>query len=275
MIVITDKKDLLVAIDELKRSEKKITLIPTMGNLHEGHKTLIKYAPRDTFKVATIYVNPLQFNDRDDYTNYPRSIERDINLCKELNIDLVYAPELDITTEIDIENKIDLPKFTSYLCGATRKNHFQGVYTIVKYLFSIIKPDYACFGKKDYQQLVLIKFIVSTFFQNLKIIEVDTVRLNNIALSSRLSRLDEKTIRDAQIMFKSLIKIREQLLKGDKFSEIKDSYVDEIEKLNFNVEYLEHRNNDTLEIADNHLSNSSIFIACNVKNVRLIDNIQI
>ena len=85
-------------------------------------------------------------------------------------------------------------------------------------MFSIIKPDYACFGKKDYQQLVLIKFIVSTFFQNLKIIEVDTVRVNNIALSSRLSRLDEKTIRDAQIIFKSLLKIREQLLKGDKFS---------------------------------------------------------
>ena len=81
-----------------------------MGNLHEGHKTLIKYAPKDTFKVATIYVNPLQFNDRDDYTNYPRSIERDINLCKELNIDLVYAPELDITTEIDIENRDRLTK---------------------------------------------------------------------------------------------------------------------------------------------------------------------
>ena len=275
MIVITDKKDLLVAIDELKRSEKKITLIPTMGNLHEGHKALIKYAPRDTFKVVTIYVNPLQFNDRDDYTNYPRSTEQDINLCKESNIDLVYAPELDITTEIDIENRIDLPKFSGYLCGASRKGHFQGVYTIVKYLFSLTTPDYACFGKKDFQQLVLIKYIASTYFQSLKIIEVDTVRVNNIALSSRLSRLDEKTICDAQIMFKSLLKIREQLIKGDKFSEIKDSYIDKIEKLDFNVEYLEHRNNDTLEIAENHLTNTSIFIACNVKNVRLIDNIQI
>ena len=275
MIVIRDKKDLLVAIDELKRSEKKITLIPTMGNLHEGHKTLIKYAPRDTFKVATIYVNPLQFNDRDDYTNYPRSTQRDIKLCKELNIDLVYAPDLDITTEIDIENRIDLPKFSGYLCGAKRKGHFQGVYTIVKYLFSVIKPDYACFGKKDFQQLVLIKYIASTYFQSLKIIEVDTVRVNNIALSSRLSRLDEKTICDGQIIFKSLLKIREQLLKGDKFSEIKDLYIDKIEKLDFNVEYLEHRNNDTLEIAENHLNNTSIFIACSIKNVRLIDNIQI
>ena len=161
------------------------------------------------------------------------------------------------------------------MCGATRKGHFQGVYTIVKHLFSIIKPDYACFGKKDFQQLVLIKYIASTYFQSQKIIEVDTVRVNNIALSSRLSRLDEKTICDGQIIFKSLLKIREQLLKGDKFSEIKDSYIDEIEKLDFNVEYLEHRNNDTLEIAENHLSNTSIFIACNVKNVRLIDNIQI
>ena len=275
MIVTKDKKDLLRAIDELKRSEKKITLIPTMGNLHEGHKTLIKNAPRDTFKVATIYVNPLQFNDKNDYTNYPRSEERDIKLCKDFKIDLVYAPGQDITTEIDIENRIDLPKFSGYLCGATRKGHFQGVYTIVKYLFSIIKPDYACFGKKDFQQLVLIKYIASTFFQSLKIIEVDTVRVNNVALSSRLSRLDEKTICDAQIMFKSLLKIREKLLKGSKFSQIKDSYIDKIEKLDLNVEYLEHRNNDTLEIADNHLSNSSIFIACNVKNVRLIDNIQI
>ena len=275
MIVIKDKKELLVAIDKLKRTGKKITLIPTMGNLHDGHKTLIEHAIKNTFKVATIYVNPLQFNDRDDYTNYPRSIGCDINSCKELNVDLVYAPEVDITTEIDIEDRVDLPKFSGYLCGSTRKNHFKGVYAIVKYLFSIIRPDYACFGKKDYQQLILIKYIASTYFQNLKIIEVDTVRINNIALSSRLSRLDEKTICDAQIIFKSLLKIREQLLKGDKFSEIKNSYIDEIEKLKFNVEYLEHRNNDTLEMAENHLSNSSIFIACNIKNVRLIDNIQI
>ena len=98
-----------------------------------------------------------------------------------------------------------------------KKESLSGVYTIVKYLFSIIKPDYACFGKKDFQQLVLIKFIASTFFQNLKIIEVDTVRVNNIALSSRLSRLDEKTINDAQIMFKNLIKIENSYLKGDKF----------------------------------------------------------
>ena len=246
-----------------------------MGNLHEGHLGLFNKAPKDTLKVASIYVNPLQFNDDNDYIHYPRSLDNDLDKCKECGIDLVYTPHSSLTQEIHPEKNVDLPKFTRYLCGVSRKNHFWGVYKIVKHLFSQIRPDYACFGKKDYQQLLLIKYIAKTYFPALKIIEVDTIRKNNIALSSRLSRLDNKLLGNLSIIYSTLVNMRESLVNGDEFLKIKDVFIKIIEDTCISVEYLEHRKNDTLELANGELSNSSLFIACVIGSIRLIDNIQI
>ena len=275
-MLIVDNKESLSKIIEKHRSEgNKISLIPTMGNLHKGHQELFASAPDDTIKISSIYVNPLQFNNSDDYDYYPRALDDDLDVCKENHINIVYVPDGDISHEIEIEKSIDLPKFTRYLCGQTREDHFLGVYKIVKHLFETIKPHFACFGKKDYQQLLLIKYIAKTYFSNLEIIEVDTVRSNNIALSSRLKRLNNESLEKIKIIYDVLLNMRHQMIDGNEFADIKKDALIQIERNDIDVEYLEHRENETLELANGQLNNSSLFIAYTAGNIRLIDNIQI
>ena len=275
MLIIDNKKSLSKIIKKHRSEGNKISLIPTMGNLHQGHQELFASAPDATIKISSIYVNPLQFNNSDDYDYYPRTLHDDLDVCKKNHIDIVYVPDGDISHEIEVENSIDLPKFTRYLCGETREDHFLGVYKIVKHLFKTIQPDFACFGKKDYQQLLLIKYIAKTYFSNLEIIEVDTVRSSNIALSSRLKRLNNESLEKIKIIYDVLLNMRNQMFDGNDFEDIKKDALLEIECHDICVEYLEHRENDTLELANGQLINSSLFIAYTAENIRLIDNIQI
>ncbi len=275
MKIINNTDALKEIIEKYKLDGRELSLIPTMGNLHNGHLSLIDKAPKGTVKLVTIYVNSLQFDSHDDYNHYPRTIKDDIQKCREKNVDVVYAPKLNISDEFDCKKNIDLPKFTRYLCGATRTNHFVGVFKIVKYLFSITNPDYACFGKKDFQQLLLIKYLAKTYFPNIQIIDVDTVRENNIALSSRLKRVGKEYLENYEAIYNILINIRKGLIEGTKFSQLRDVSVKTIESSKISVEYLEHRTNDTLEPANDRVEGTSIFIACCINKVRLIDNIQI
>ena len=247
-----------------------------MGNLHQGHQVLFSKAPHNTIKVVTIYVNPLQFDRNDDYQNYPRSLQTDLEVCMQNNITLVYVPKGDISNEIVIEKSIDLPKFTRYLCGQKREGHFLGVYKIVKYLFSIINPDFACFGKKDYQQLLLIKYIANTYFPRTNIIDVDTVRdMNNVALSSRLTRLSKESLSLTSRIYETLKNIKSELSKDSLFNKLKEEGIDYLETYEIHVEYLDLRSLITLEEESDKLKRCGIFIACYVDDVRLIDNIEI
>ncbi len=276
MQIIHNKESLINKIREYKSQGKKITLIPTMGNLHQGHQVLFSKAPHNTIRVVSIYVNPLQFDSNNDYQNYPRSLRKDLELCMQNNITLVYVPKGDISNEIVIDNSIDLPKFTGYLCGQNRQGHFLGVYKVVKYLFSIVNPDFACFGKKDYQQLLLIKYIASTYFPRTNIIDVDTVRdTNNIALSSRLTRLSRESLSSTPRIYETLKNIKSELLKGSSFEKLKKESVNYLETNNIRVEYLDLRSLITLEEASDKRKSCGIFIACYVDDVRLIDNIEI
>ena len=276
MQVIDNKDTLLNKIREYRSKGNKITLIPTMGNLHQGHQVLLSKAPHNTIKVVTIYVNPLQFDRNDDYQNYPKSLQKDLDVCMQNNITLVYVPKGDISNEILIEKNIDLPKFTRYLCGQKREGHFLGVYKIVKYLFSIVNPDFACFGKKDFQQLLLIKYIANTYFPGTNIIDVDTVRdINNIAFSSRLTRLSKESISSASKIYETLESIKSEILKGTSFKKLKEKSIDYLRANDIHVEYLDLRSLITLEEASDKLKSCGIFIACHLDDVRLIDNIEI
>ena len=276
MQVVDNKESLLNKIREYRSKGNKITLIPTMGNLHQGHQVLFSKAPHNTIKVVTIYVNPLQFDRYDDYQNYPKSLQTDLEVCMQNNITLVYVPKGDISNEIVIEKSIDLPKFTRYLCGQKREGHFLGVYKIVKYLFSIVNPDFACFGKKDFQQLLLIKYIANTYFPGTNIIDVDTVRdINNIALSSRLTRLSRESLSSTSRIYETLKNIKSELLKGSTFKKLKEESVDYLKANDIHVEYLDLRSLITLEEESDKLKSCGIFIACHIDNVRLIDNIEI
>ena len=276
MHIANDSESLLEKIKEYKSRGDKITLIPTMGNLHQGHQVLFSKAPKNTIKVVTIYVNPLQFNDDEDYQNYPKSFQTDLEVCWQNNINLVYAPKGDITHEIVTEKNIDLPKFTRYLCGQKREGHFLGVYKIVKYFCSIVNPDFACFGKKDFQQLLLIKYLVNTYFPQTQIIDVETVRdANKIALSSRLNRLSKESLSSACIIYETLQSMKSELLKGAMFDRLKEESIEYLESNDIHVEYLDVRSLITLEEATDKLKSCGIFIACHLDDVRLIDNIEI
>ena len=276
MQVVHNKESLLNKIREYRSKGNKITLIPTMGNLHQGHQVLFSKAPHNTIKVVTIYVNPLQFDRNDDYQNYPKSLQKDLEVCMQNNIALVYVPGGDISNEIMIEKSIDLPKFTRYLCGQKREGHFLGVYKIVKYLFNIVNPDFACFGKKDFQQLLLIKYIANTYFPKTNIIDVDTVRdTNNIALSSRLTRLSKDSQSSTLRIYETLKNMKSELLKGSSFKKLKEENVEYLKANDIHVEYLDLRSLITLEEASDKLKSCGIFIACYIDGVRLIDNIEI
>lgn len=276
MKIIQSIDDAELYVKEQHKLNKKICLIPTMGNLHNGHLELINKSPNDALRVVTIYVNHLQFDDENDYLNYPKNNAIDIQQCKKNSVDLVFMPNDDFLIELLDKTAIDLPKFTRYMCGATRAGHFVGVYQVVKVLFSIFNPDYACFGKKDYQQLLLIKYIAKTHFQNLKIIDVNTIRnVNNIALSSRLSRLSGTSLNKARLIYETLLEIKNNILKGIKFDDIKKESIKNLEDNEIQVEYIEHRLLDTLEETKYKINKSGIFIACLIGKVRLIDNIEI
>ncbi len=276
MKIIKSVPEAEIYIKEQRILKKDVCLVPTMGSLHDGHVELIKKAPSNSLKIVSIYVNHLQFNEENDYINYPRNTEKDIDLCRTNSVDFVFIPDENFMENLIDKSAIDLPKFTRYMCGQTRSGHFLGVYKVVKFLFDIFNPNYACFGKKDFQQLLLIKYIVKTHFQNLKIIDVDTIRTkNNIALSSRLTKLSETSFNKASLIYNTLLEIKNSLLKGNRFTNIKNNFINKLKINGIDVEYIEHRLLDTLEESRNSLNKSGIFIACYIDNIRLIDNIEI
>ena len=275
MKVISSLDDAKSFINDYK-SDETISLIPTMGNIHSGHLKLINSVSSSSLKIVSIYVNALQFDDRNDYISYPRTLADDLSICKDNNVDLVFTPDNSVIRKQLDGDKNDLPKFTSYMCGANRPGHFSGVYRIVKFLFEILEPNYAYFGKKDFQQLLLVKYIANTYFPRLKIIDVDTVRdSNNIALSSRLSKISRESIHQVKLVFQTLLIMKKKLLSGLDYKTIKESSLSHLEDNNISVEYLDLRCLDTLEEQVNINHPCGIFIACYIDNIRLIDNIEI
>ena len=275
MKVISSLEDVKSFIKDNK-SDRKISLIPTMGNLHIGHMKLIKSASSSSVKVVSIYINELQFNDKNDYSNYPRTLPDDLSLCEDNNVDLVFTPKSSEVSKHIVGDKNDLPKFTSYMCGSKRPGHFSGVYRIVKFLFEILEPNVAYFGKKDFQQLLLIKYIASTYFPKLKIIDINTVRdIDNIALSSRLSGISSESFDKVKLIFETLQSMKKKLHKGIDYNIVKESSLVELVKRGISVEYLDLRSLDTLHELKNINDQCGIFIACYIDHVRLIDNIEI
>ena len=275
MKVISSLEDVKSCIKDYK-SDRKISLIPTMGNLHAGHMKLVKSASSSSVKVVSIYVNELQFNDKNDYSNYPRTLADDLSLCEDNNVDLVFTPKSSEVSKYIVGDKNDLPKFTSYMCGSKRPGHFSGVYRIVKFLFEILEPNVAYFGKKDFQQLLLIKYIASTYFPKLKIIDINTVRdIDNIALSSRLSKISSESFDKVKLIFETLQSMKKKLHKGIDYNIVKESSLLELIKKDISVEYLDLRSLDTLHELKNINDRCGIFIACYIDHVRLIDNIEI
>ena len=188
---------------------KKISMIPTMGALHEGHIELIRKAKEiSDITIVTIFVNPKQFSNKKDLETYPSSEKNDIKILQKLKVDLIYIPMKEDIYPFDYSTYIKLEKFNDILCAARRKNHFNGVATILTKLFFLIRPDYSLFGEKDFQQLIIIRKLVKDFSINTKILAVKTIRdSNGVALSSRNLLLNALEYNKAKKINKILKKV--------------------------------------------------------------------
>lgn len=278
---------LVHTIEELrqKRAEwknLKVGIVPTMGALHEGHLSLIKKAKETCDKVVvSVFVNPIQFGPSEDFDKYPRTLDKDMELCNSVGVDLVFAPT---PKEMYGEgNRLSNDTLTyvcppffyvNKLCGKTRVGHFDGVCTVVLKLFNIVQPDYGFFGQKDAQQVVIIKKMVRDLNVPIEIIQCPIVREDSgLALSSRNKYLSEEGKKDALVLSQILKNIKACFQKGitdvSALKETAYSYLTD----KHDMEYLEILDKNTLEEKPNANKDSIALIACKVEGVRLIDNI--
>jgi len=262
---------------QFARSEgKTIGFVPTMGALHEGHLNLIKkaYTENDVV-VVSIFVNPTQFNNQQDLALYPRMLDRDIETLRTLNFQLIlFAPEVhEIYPDDDFFEPIDLKGLDRVLEGTYRPGHFQGVVHVVRNLFQIVEPDVAYFGRKDLQQLAVIRLMTSAIDFNISIVGCDTLReQSGLAMSSRNLRLDEQQKADALIIYKTLISSVEWSKKLTP-QEVKNRALEMFAEGNLKLEYLELVDDLTFRPLDDTWStHSSCCIAAYCGEVRLIDN---
>ncbi len=269
-------------VKEWKKQGLTVGLVPTMGALHNGHLSLIKKAVEKCDKVVvSVFVNPIQFCAGEDLDKYPRTLEADTKLCEDNGVSIVFAPS---PSEMYGEGQMRTNDFLTYvippffyvnkLCGKSRVGHFDGVCTVVNKLFNIVQPDYAFFGQKDAQQLIIIKKMVKDLNIPVEIIPCPIVREDSgLALSSRNKYLSEEDKVHALVLSKILNNIKSCYKKGIKDVEMLKETAYQFLNEHHDLEYLEFMNEENLEevkIADD---NTRVFIACKVAGVRLIDNI--
>jgi len=261
-----------------KREGKRIAFVPTMGNLHEGHLTLIRTAREHAdIVVASIFVNPMQFNNADDLTNYPRTMDEDVEKLTSEKVDLVFTPmpEIMYPEGLDKQTTVDVPVISTILEGASRPGHFRGVSTVVNKLFNIIQPDVACFGEKDFQQLALIRQMVIDMALDIEIVGVATVReADSLAMSSRNNLLTLNERQRAPVLARTMRWISSQMRGGrtDYDSLIEDAS-DQLRAADLQPDEIFIRDARTLQEPTEETTQAVILMAAFLGQVRLIDNL--
>ena len=271
------------SLEELSKNPftSPFALVPTMGNLHEGHINLLEIAREKNFlPVVSIFVNPLQFGPNEDLDKYPRTLDNDLEILEKNNCHGVFIPqENEILKNIE---PLEAP-FADKLCAKSRPGHFNGVITIVNKLFEVTNPQACVFGMKDFQQQLIIQHLIKTKQYEIQFLSAPVVRdTNGLALSSRNNYLTSKQRTEASKVFTFLSEIQEEIKLSFKkqkktlpidLDTIKDNYVQRIEKKGFKIDYLEILDSKTLEICQNNSTKILIAIAVFYKQVRLIDNL--
>jgi pantoate--beta-alanine ligase len=276
MQVITSIEKMQDYANNLRHEGKTIGFVPTMGAIHEGHLALIKQARKESdVLVVSIFINPIQFGEGEDYERYPRNFERDKQLLEEEGVDIIFYPAVEKMYKKSYLTYVNVEKLSEYLCGKYRKNHFRGVATVICKLFNIVKPHKAYFGEKDYQQSLIIKKLVEDLNYDIKIEVLPTVRnQEGLAFSSRNLYLTEAESKKATIIYKALNKAKAMLnsnLKDVKL--IKAELIPLIQQEGLTVQYLEICDPETLEPLEKVEDKALIAIAAYLGNTRLIDNI--
>lgn len=287
MLIVESQKKLQERLKYWRQTGESVAFVPTMGNLHNGHLRLVETAKREATKtIVSIFVNPLQFAPGSDYDDYPRTYDDDIVLLEKLNVDLVFRPDVACIYPAGMEasTKVTVPGLSQILCGAHRPGHFEGVTTVVATLFNMVQPEFAIFGEKDYQQLVIIKKMVSDLQFPVKIIGVETVREDSgLAMSSRNNYLstDEKKL--ASVLFQTLKFVVQHVSKqlqdnenaSKNFHEIEQQALHKLSDAGFKPEYVQVIDSETLANAQTDSRHLRVLAAAWLGKARLIDNLPI
>lgn len=279
MIIARTRDDLNQTLQKFTQKPGKLALIPTMGNLHDGHLSLVRLAKLNAKKtITTIFVNPLQFGRNEDFEKYPRTEEMDIKKLSKEKCDILFIPvnRNEVFPKFEEVKKIESGKLGNELCGKIRPGHFDGVLTVVNKIFDMIKPDIAIFGAKDYQQQILISEMSKILHPYLTILKAPIIRSKNgVALSSRNNYLSQNEMNLASNLFKCL----ENSVKLYKDNVLLNEIIENAQKFliskKLNPDYLELRDNKLNNINDNNFNGKKVFLSSVTLNkTRLIDNIE-
>jgi len=273
MHVIHTQNELVETLKKLNN----IAFVPTMGNLHDGHLKLIEEALKKTkHVVVSIFINPLQFNSKDDFKNYPRTLNEDLLMLEKLDVPFVFVPPKENIIDSLQTIEIHISDIANDLCGKFRPGHFNGVAIIICKLFNLIQPELAFFGKKDFQQLFLIKELVRQLNYPIHIVAIDTVRYKNgLAMSSRNNLLSEEDRKKAPQLFELLNVMKDKVMqKKLSFKEIEEDADRLLNASGWIVDYLTIRSAESLKTPVHDEKQLVILGAATLGSVRLIDNIE-
>ena len=280
MHTVVNVSQLKSQIKAWKQQGLTVAFVPTMGNLHHGHFSLVEKAKQLADKVVvSIFVNPMQFGKNEDLDKYPRTLQADQQGLIEHGVDLLFTPTVDTIYPkgLEAQTYIDVPGVSEGLCGASRPGHFRGVATIVNKLFNLVQPDIACFGEKDFQQLQVIRTMVTDLSMAIDIVGVPTMReASGLAMSSRNGYLSDAEKTTASVIFAAMNKVKDALEQGNKdfaalISDAEQLLVDK----GFTPDYFAICAKETLAPASQDDTELVILVAAFLDKVRLIDNLQV
>lgn len=277
MLIIESLPLLRQHIRRLRQEGKRVALVPTMGNLHDGHMKLVDEAKaRADVVIVSIFVNPMQFDRPDDLVRYPRTLQEDCEKLNKRKVDYVFAPAVEEIYPQGLEGQtyVDVPGLSTMLEGASRPGHFRGVSTIVSKLFNLIQPDIACFGEKDFQQLALIRKMVADMSYDIEIVGVPIIRAKDgLALSSRNAYLTAEQRKIAPGLYNVMNSIAEKLIAGNReLQEIIAIAEQELNEKGFRADDIQIRDADTLQELTETSKRAVILAAAWLGQARLIDN---
>ena len=273
MQIVKKISEIREILSDLEKNNSKINLIPTMGNIHEGHLSLLKEANKiEGTNIVSIFINPTQFNDIKDFENYPSTFDQDVTLLSKNNCKIIFAPNINEMYPYGLETKKTIFKYRDILCDIFRQGHFDGVTTVVKMLLDIIKPSNIFFGEKDFQQLKIVEILIMQNKLTTNLVKCSSIRgSNGMSLSSRYTQFStkEKTQFEkcAQIINKNLL----DLIKSFD-TKILENIKKELQSIGISkIDYCEVREEKNLEISNTNLD-SRLFVAFYVNEIRIIDN---
>ena len=273
---------IITTIKELRawrRGVDQVAFVPTMGNLHDGHLALVKEATAQAeHVVVSIFVNRLQFGQGEDFMSYPRTLDVDAAKLEAAGVEVLFAPnEAELYPHVSQSYQVEPPHLQNELCGAFRPGHFRGVATVVSKLFNIVKPNVACFGKKDYQQLAVIRGFVEDLNFDIRIVGVDTGRAaDGLALSSRNGYLTEAERAQAPQLYQILSAMAAEIRAGRQdYAKLEQNAIAQLQQQGWVVDYIEVRHAGDLQVARVGDAHVVVLAAARLGKTRLIDNLEI